>query len=175
MDALQSLVNNIFGWWFGLPPISWANQSLLHLLEPERGWVFAWFIPLLIAVVAAYWRVLYRPDGPRVWDVFFRPRRAFKDQDKLIVFDLLLAALVSDLGFLTLHVLRQEPVGGGLAAFWVLIAAIITGLFYINSWGYEPRKDMEGNTVLVPREDFGIILPNIAGILALVVVYGINT
>lgn len=167
-------VDSLFEWWRGLPPIDWLDNSLLDQARQPSSAFIGVGIPILGAVASMYWRAFIHPDK-KIYDVLFRPLIGFDGIDKVLVFDLLLAALISDIGFLTVH-MREESAAilGALNLMWVLIAMLISGVYFIRKWGYEEGTGAADE--LPPlRQDRAIVIPNLVAFWLLVVVYNINT
>lgn len=147
--------------------VQWCNQGLLHLLT--LNWFDAWGIPLILAVTSGAWRAMAKPGGPLMGVILNVP--SLPRTDRAIGFDLIFAGLGSQLGFMAVTALN-----GGNAAetnftgFWATIVAAGLLVPFVRVFGYKRKS---GSKQL--EQEWGVALPNLIGIIVLIVVYNANT
>jgi hypothetical protein len=142
----------------------WIASQLGHT------WVSGIGVPVILIVIGAAWKAMARPGGPTPYSVLLKwpelPR-----QDRAFGFDLLLAALGAQLGFLALRI-RQGSTAHQLDFRGLCVTLLLTILLipFIRIFGYERRGRRQ-----VLRQDLGVALPNLTGMVVLIYIYNANT
>ncbi len=144
--------------------ITWLEDGTLHLLT--MSWFAGWGVPAVLAAIGASWKAMAKPKGPTPYGVIFK-WPTVPPEDRAFGFDLLIGALGLQLGFLALEAARDTQISharfGGLSLVLIATIALIP---FERFFGYEKK----GNKVHL-KQDLGVALPNILGILVLIVVY----
>jgi hypothetical protein len=142
----------------------WITDQLGHT------WVTGVVVPAILVIIGAAWKAMARPGGPTPYSVLLKwpelPR-----SDRAFGFDLLLAGLGAQLGFLALRV-AQGSTARQLDFRGLWLTLILTVLFipFIRIFGHELKGRKQ-----VLRQDLGVALPNLVGIVVLIYIYNANT
>jgi hypothetical protein len=111
-----------------------------------------------------------RPGGPTPYSILLKWPELSRS-DRAFGFDLLLAGLGAQLGFLALRV-RQGSTARELdfRGLWLTLVLAVLLIPFIRIFGHERR-----GRKLVLRQDLGVALPNLVGIVVLIYIYNVNT
>jgi hypothetical protein len=142
----------------------WVTDQLAHT------WVSGVGVPVVLIVIGAAWKAMARPGGPTPYSILLKWPE-LPTSDRAFGFDLMLAGLGAQLGFLALRIgqgstARQLDFRG----LWLTLVLTILLIPFIRIFGYERRGRKQ-----VLRQDLGVALPNLVGIVVLIYVYNANT
>jgi hypothetical protein len=156
-------------------PLSWPEdlwQSCEAWITSQLGqtWISGIGVPMVLIVVGAAWKAMARPGGPTPYSILLRWPK-LPNSDRAFGFDLLFAGLGVQLGFLALRIgqgytARQLDFRG----FWVTLVLTVLLIPFIRVFGYE-RKGRKQEL----RQDLGVALPNLAGMVVLIYTYNAYT
>jgi hypothetical protein len=142
----------------------WITDQLGHT------WVSGIGIPVILIIIGAAWKAMARPGGPTPYSILLKWPELPK-ADRAFGFDLLLAALGAQLGFLALRIGQGRTAPRlDFRGFWLTLVLTILFIPFIRIFGHERRG--RKHTL---RQDLGVALPNIVGIVVLIYIYNANT
>jgi hypothetical protein len=162
------------GRWFDhVPVLHHVHEWLLGQLDGPLAAGLG--VPIALVALTSLWRKLSTPAGPAIWDIFMRPSRAWKFTDFVFLFDLLLGALAAQLTYLIERNAQHKDLLPSWGALWVVLALLILGVPYMLWLGYDKAVNPTTHQITAQlKEDFGVMIPTVAGILALMTVYMVN-
>lgn len=112
-----------------------------------------------------------REGGPTLYSLAFK-RDMVPREDRAVGFDLLFAALASQLGFMAQAAKARTAMP--LAGAYVTIVALVVLWLVIRFRGYEDVQPLGSQPPRALRLDIGVTIPNYIGIVILILVYNWN-
>jgi hypothetical protein len=153
--------------------ITWMEDGLVDLLR--MSWFTGWFLPGALGLIAGSARAMAKPGGPTIYAIIFR-RPTVPRSDRAIGFDLMFAALGSQLGFVAVKAASGVPVRDiPFAGIWLALLLTVLAIPAIRIWGWEHIDPNDTTSDIQLREDRGVAWPNVIGTILLILIYNINT